>query len=128
MPGTHNLTNLLDSLRQVLGTIGRRELRPYGPDQRCPKYLSLRRTEGNENHIILIGSLRRLSFGCQHPNDAEWYVFDSNDGADRLLARIEEILRHGLADECDTCRTVQVCLGEGPATGERPIADGQIAR
>src|SRR6266567_9434970 len=62
--------------------------------------LLLRSRERKENHVVLIGSTRRLSFPIEHADDRERHTADPDRPTDRIGVA-EEIHQRRLPDQRD---------------------------
>ena len=84
--------------------------------------------EGHEHDVVLILPPARLALARQHADHAKRHVLHADGGVDRVLARAEQLVDHGLPEQRHLGAAVLLRLGERSARAHPPVADLEEAR
>ncbi len=85
----------------------------------------VQRAQRHQHRVVLVAAHRRLALRLQQADHLARELLHA-DGAADGIGGAEELRAHRLADDADRRAGLLLGLREGPAGGERPVADRQV--
>ena len=84
--------------------------------------------EGDQDDVVLIASIARLSELRQDSDDAQGHVLHEHGGPDRILMRAEELADDGPPKQAHAGCALLLFRGEHATRSQGPVLDLQVAR